>query len=140
VPEQRIVVGNTPYHVIFLRKGVFMRTTLDLPDETFRQLKAQAALNGMKLKELVTQLIQRGLAAGVTDPKSLQPPDPPPIAIKRVAGTSIVTDKAPAYPIPIAREADGSVTPYLTNAQLHDILNEQDLAQYQRVLKGQGGQ
>lgn len=117
-----------------------MRTTLDLPDETFRQLKAQAALNGMKLKELVTQLIQRGLAAGVTDPKPLQPPEPPPIAIKRVAGTTIVTDKAPAYPIPIAREADGSVTPYLTNAQLHDILNEQDLAQYQRVLSGQGGQ
>ena len=40
-----------------------MRTTLDLPDETFRQLKSQAALSGLKLKELVTQLIQRGLTA-----------------------------------------------------------------------------
>ena len=40
-----------------------MRTTLDLSDETFRQLKAQAALSGLKLKDLVTQFIERGLAA-----------------------------------------------------------------------------
>jgi hypothetical protein len=117
-----------------------MRTTLDLPDDTFRQLKAQAALNGMKLKELVTQLIERGLAAGVTAPKPARPPDPPPIAIQRFAATPSVADPAPAYPIPIAREADGTVTPYLTNAQLYDILNEQDLAQYQRVLSGASGQ
>jgi len=51
-----------------------------------------------------------------------------------------VTDTEPTYPIPIAREADGTVTPYLTNAQLYDILNEQDLAQYQRVLSGASGQ
>ena len=68
--------------------GVFVRTTLDLPDETFRQLKSQA----------------------------------------------------PSYPIPIAREADGTVTPYLTNAQLHALLEEEDLVQYQRVLGGASGQ
>jgi hypothetical protein len=34
-----------------------MRTTLDLPDETFRRLKAEAALRGYKLKELVAQFI-----------------------------------------------------------------------------------
>lgn len=38
-----------------------MRTTIDLPDETFRQLKARAALSGLKLKDLVTQFIERGL-------------------------------------------------------------------------------
>ncbi|OGB53978.1 MAG: hypothetical protein A2503_08790 [Burkholderiales bacterium RIFOXYD12_FULL_59_19] len=92
-----------------------MRTTLDLPDDTFRQLKAQAALNGMKLKELVTQLIQRGLAAGVTAPMPDQPPAPPPIAIRRVPGKPL--------------------TPALSNAQLYDILNDQDLAQYQNVLQ-----
>ena len=37
------------------------------------------------------------------------------------------------YPIPIAREADGTVTPYLGNQQLHAILDDEDLAQYQRV-------
>jgi hypothetical protein len=92
-----------------------MRTTLDLPDETFRQLKSQAALSGLKLKELVTQLIQRGLAAGVTAPQPAQAPGPPPIAIKRVPGTPL--------------------TPALSNAQLYAILNDQDLAQYQSVLQ-----
>ncbi len=106
-----------------------MRTTLDLPDETFRQLKAQAALNGLLLKELVTQLIQRGLAAGVNAPLPDQPP-----------GTvSIAKERLPVYPIPIAREADGTVTPYLSNAALQALLDDEDLAQYQRVLGGATG-
>ncbi|TXT35414.1 MAG: hypothetical protein FD135_4920 [Comamonadaceae bacterium] len=92
-----------------------MRITLDIPDDTFRQLKAQAALSGMKLKELVTQLIQLGLAAGVTPSLPAQPPSPPPIAIKRVPGTAL--------------------TPALSNAQLYDMLNDQDLAQYQNMLQ-----
>ena len=105
-----------------------MRTTLDLPDETFRQLKAQAALSGLKLKELVTQLIQRGLTSvtvTVTAPVPEQQPNTLPVAIERLE----------SYPIPIAREADGTVTPYLTNAQLYAILDEEDMAQYQRVLQ-----
>ncbi len=92
-----------------------MRTTLDLPDETFRQLKSHAALSGLKLKELVTQLIERGLAAGVTAPMSVQQPSPPPVAIERLPGS------------PLA--------PALTNAQLHAILDDEDLAQYDRVLQ-----
>ncbi len=107
-----------------------MRTTLDLPDETFRQLKAQAALNGLMLKELVTQLIQRGLAAGVNAPMADQQQSNLPGAMERFT----------VYPIPFAREADGTVTPYLTNAELHAILDDEDLAQYQRVLSGATGQ
>ena len=91
-----------------------MRTTLDLPDETFRQLKVQAALSGLKLKELVTQFIERGLEG------------------KMQKAANVVT--AELHPIPIAREADGSVTPYLNNAQLYAIMDAQDVAQYQRVL------
>jgi hypothetical protein len=90
-----------------------MRTTLDLPDETFRQLKAQAALSGLKLKELVTQLIQRGLAAGVPATAAPLVPVSPPIAIERVAGSPL--------------------TPALTNAQLQALLDDQDVAQVQRV-------
>ena len=40
-----------------------MRTTLDLPDELFRALKAQAALEGTTLKDLVEKLMRAGLAA-----------------------------------------------------------------------------
>ena len=117
-----------------------MRTTLDLPDETFRQLKAQAALNGLKLKELVTQLIQHGLAAGVMAPAPEQAPGSPPVAIERFTAAPLAAAQAQSYPIPIAREADGTVTPFLTNAELYAILDEDDLAQYRRVLSGAGGQ
>lgn len=92
-----------------------MRTTLDLPDETFRQLKAQAALSGLKLKDLVAQFIERGLAAGPAAPVDAVPRSRP--------------------PIPIARKADGSVTPALSNSELEAILDEQDLEQYQRVMR-----
>lgn len=91
-----------------------MRTTLDLPDETFRQLKAHAALNGLKLKELVTQLIQRGLASGEPATQSAQTAEILPVAIKRI----------PRKPL----------TPALTNAQLYAVLEEDDIVQYQRTL------
>ncbi|MCO4095136.1 MAG: hypothetical protein HEQ37_17520 [Acidovorax sp.] len=38
-----------------------MRTTLDLPDDLLRHLKAQAALEGTTLKQLVLTLVERGL-------------------------------------------------------------------------------
>jgi hypothetical protein len=38
-----------------------MRTTLDLPDPLFRTLKAQAALQGRSLKDLVVSYVERGL-------------------------------------------------------------------------------
>ena len=38
-----------------------MRTTLDLPDELFRQVKAKAALEGATLKKLLTRYIECGL-------------------------------------------------------------------------------
>lgn len=38
-----------------------MRTTIDLPEELFRRVKARAALEGLKLKELIARYVQRGL-------------------------------------------------------------------------------
>ena len=59
----------------------------------------------MKLKELVTQLIERGLAAGVTANQAAQPHGPPPVAIKRFAATLAATEPAPTYPIPFELHA-----------------------------------
>ena len=42
-----------------------MRTTLDLPDELMRHLKARAALEGRSLRDLVLQLVERGLQGTV---------------------------------------------------------------------------
>ena len=38
-----------------------MRTTLDLPDDLFRQVKAKAALEGATLKGMLTRYIESGL-------------------------------------------------------------------------------
>jgi hypothetical protein len=50
-----------------------MRTTLDLPDPTFRKLKAEASLRGLKLKEILCQLIEAGLATRVQDSPEATP-------------------------------------------------------------------
>lgn len=38
-----------------------MRTTLDLPDELFRQVKAKAAMQGSSLKALLMRYVANGL-------------------------------------------------------------------------------
>lgn len=46
-----------------------MRTTLDLPDELFRQVKAKAALEGTKLKQLLTRYVESGLRQAAQAPR-----------------------------------------------------------------------
>ncbi|GEM_PF-2515546 len=48
-----------------------MKTTLDLDDALYRQLKAHAALNGQSVKAVLTDAIIRLLASARP-----QPPDP----------------------------------------------------------------
>lgn len=40
-----------------------MRTTLDLPDPLFKHLKTRAAQEGRSLRDLVVELVQKGLTA-----------------------------------------------------------------------------
>jgi len=40
-----------------------MRTTLELPNDLMRHLKARAALEGRSLRDLVLELVTRGLQA-----------------------------------------------------------------------------
>ena len=44
-----------------------MRTTLDLPDTVFRQLKARAALEGLPLKDLIARFVANGLRGADAD-------------------------------------------------------------------------
>ncbi len=48
-----------------------MRTTLDLPDELLRQVKAKAALEGSTLKQLLTRYVENGLRQ-MPDPSGCQ--------------------------------------------------------------------
>lgn len=58
-----------------------MRTTLDLPDPLFRELKSQAARNGQSLKTLINDLILRGMRSPIkiTDTPTDMPFPAPPI-------------------------------------------------------------
>jgi hypothetical protein len=59
-----------------------MRTTLDIPDELYRSLKARAALRGVPVREIVTQLIDLGLrSAPSVAPARERRHAPPPVAI-----------------------------------------------------------
>lgn len=48
-----------------------MKTTLEIPDELFRQTKATAALRGESMKEFVTEAIRNRLAREATGPTAL---------------------------------------------------------------------
>lgn len=78
-----------------------MKTTLDLPDPLMRKIKIRAAGEGRKLKDLVAELLDLGLAAGSpsrqagyfkTDPEIgisvfVSPPDAP---VHRLTGEEIL--------------------------------------------------
>ena len=60
----------------------YMRTTIDLPDDMFRALKARAALSGVPLRELVRRLLEQGLQVpGGGPPQSSGRHSPPPVII-----------------------------------------------------------
>jgi len=86
-------------------KNVFMRTTIDLPDELIRQVKAKAALDGMKLKDLITRYVEQGLRQGTL----------PPVVPRRRRSE-----------LPIARSATGRTLPALTNADIQRLFDEEE--------------
>jgi hypothetical protein len=91
-----------------------MRTTLDLPDLLFKEVKTRAVQQGIKLKDLLAIYIESGLR----NPE--------------ISGKDRVARKNP-HPLPVAWEADGSVTPYRSNAEIYAILEVEDIENFQRV-------
>jgi hypothetical protein len=55
-----------------------MRTTIDLPDDLYRALKARAGLSGVTLRHLIQRLIEQGLRSstggGEEPARSFGPP------------------------------------------------------------------
>ncbi|MBI5791089.1 MAG: hypothetical protein HZA63_06425 [Rhodocyclales bacterium] len=45
-----------------------MKTTIEMPDELFRRAKAVAALQGLSMKDWLTNLLRREVGAGNTAP------------------------------------------------------------------------
>ena len=75
-----------------------MRTTVDIPNEIFRELKSLAALKGMSLKEILQTAIEHELA--------------------NAKKTPLVRDKV-KFPILKSKEPG---TLHLTNADIEDLL------------------
>jgi hypothetical protein len=84
-----------------------MRTTLELPDPLFREIKTRAVQKGVKLKELLAQYIQAGMTAS--------------------EGDGAVVPKT-RVPLPYFRSPDESITPARSNAELYAILEEEEVA------------
>jgi hypothetical protein len=80
-----------------------MRTTIDLPDELFRQVRVKAAQDGLRLKELIQRYIEQGL--GQCAPPSGQAP------------------RRQRSELPIARGVTGNALLALTNAEIAEILD-----------------
>ncbi len=81
-----------------------MRTTIDLPGDLLRRVKVRAALDGLKLKDLMARYAEEGLRQG--------PQSPAPSAHRRSE-------------LPVARPATGRPLPALANEDIHRILDEE---------------
>jgi hypothetical protein len=54
---------------MLLCEYVFMRTTIEIPDDLFRRAKATAALRGSTMKELVIRALEREFARQTPESK-----------------------------------------------------------------------
>jgi hypothetical protein len=85
-----------------------MRTTIDLPEDLFREAKTRAVQQGTTLKSLITAFIRSGLK-GHLAATSLGPRrrNPPPTAIRRLE--------------------DSPEVPARSNRELHALLEDEDV-------------
>jgi hypothetical protein len=83
-----------------------MRTTIDLPDPLFREAKTRAVQSGVKFKDLVAQYIEAGLRG-------------------RAAGLDCLNKEQ--VPLPVFRKESGSVIPARSNAELFEILEQEEM-------------
>ena len=84
-----------------------MRTTIDLPEDLFREAKTRAVQQGTTLKNLMAQFILSGLALQEPGSKPVARRMPPHVAIRRIPGQS--------------------PRPALSNRELYAILDADDI-------------
>lgn len=82
-----------------------MRTTLDLPDPLFKHLKTRAAQEGRTLRDLVVELVEKGLSA--RDMVDAQ-------------------QRFQARPVVSASVAMTTTPDKLSNARLFELINQDD--------------
>lgn len=94
-----------------------MRTTLELPDPLFKEVKTRAVQQGVTLKDLLATYIEAGLR-GVPAQRPLLPPGA----------------KRPPLPVAIHRVPGAPLHPAMTNAELYAIMDAEDEVENNRVI------
>lgn len=84
-----------------------MRTTIDIPEELLRRVRATAAMRGVKLKDFVANILEQGLSEGPADGAA----------------------QGQRRPIPVAVGSANRTIPALTNAELEELFLRQDVEQ-----------
>ena len=101
LPQQSVLGWIQACTKAYLCDNPVMRTTIDLPDPLFREVKTRAAREGMKLRELVIRFLEAGI---------------------RERGSGC--DEALTHtPLPIFRQPNGTVIPARTNADIFELLD-----------------
>jgi len=80
-----------------------MRTTLDLPDNLMRELKARAALEGLKLKDYFANIAQAALQRPVSN-----------------------GEQSARSPMPVFKRPGAKAMPAMSNTELYAILDIKD--------------
>jgi hypothetical protein len=95
---------------LFLWEYGNMKTTLEIPNPLFKRVKAQAAMEGLKLKDVVTS----ALSAYLTRPR---PPS------KR---------EAKPCPFPLVRGKVGALMKQMNNETIAELQEKEDLERHRR--------
>jgi hypothetical protein len=96
-----------------------MKTTLEIPDDLFREAKAKAALDGMKLKDLVAEGLRMALGAKKQSPPAARKPRP---LLKNLDVLPVVGSKSRSHKLKI------------TPARIHQLEMEAELKRHEASL------
>ena len=89
-----------------------MKTTVELPDDLMREVKLRAVYEGRKLKDIVAELLQKGL-------------DAPGAAARADEGSAVIRDERTGLPlVPCRHSAERGLS--LTPERVAEILLDQE--------------
>jgi hypothetical protein len=89
-----------------------MKTTLEIPDPLFKRVKARAAMDGLKLKDLVTS----ALNAYLTKPKMS------------------AAQETKTCPFPLVRGKGGPLMKQMSNETIAKLEEEEDVERHRRSI------
>lgn len=95
-----------------------MRTTVDLPDELFRQVKARAALRGLKLKDYVAEALRDSLVRSNARSAIAE------VAVEYGADTQRLSEDCV---LPVIRGRTTEELRSITERRIDELLEEEDV-------------